>query len=89
MAKKAVKMRTPKVVEEKPVSRVRWSPEEQAALVDAAAAALKTKEVFSLVHHYQCFDGRACLRSAPISDRVGILSQAFINMQCVNHKKAC
>lgn len=48
MAKKAVKIRTPKEVKEKSVSRVRWSPEEQAALVETAAAVLKSKEVFSL-----------------------------------------
>lgn len=41
-------MRTTNGAKEKPVSRVRWSPEEQAALVETAASALKAKEVFSL-----------------------------------------
>jgi hypothetical protein len=49
MARKANNIRTPaNGKKEKPVSRVRWSPEEQAQLVELAAAAMKNKEVFSL-----------------------------------------
>lgn len=49
MAKRSVKMRTPNNgKKEKVVSRIRWSPEEQAVLVNAAATAMKNKEVFSL-----------------------------------------
>lgn len=47
MARKAVKMRTPNK-QEKSLTRVRWSPEEQAELVNTGAALLKSKEVFSL-----------------------------------------
>lgn len=47
MARKSVKMRTPNT-KEKGVSRVRWSPEEQAELITEAALALKAKEVFSM-----------------------------------------
>lgn len=49
MAKKSVKMRTPNTAKkEKGVTRVRWSPEEQALLVEAAATALKNKDVFTM-----------------------------------------
>lgn len=49
MVKKSVKMRTPaNGKKEKVVHRVRWSPEEQTALVSAAAQAMKNKEVFSM-----------------------------------------
>ena len=49
MARKSVKIRTPNNgKKEKVVSRVRWSPEEQAVLTTAAATAMKNKEVFSM-----------------------------------------
>lgn len=48
MAKRAVKIRTPKEVKEKSLSRVRWSPEEQAVLINTAAMAMKNKDVFSM-----------------------------------------
>lgn len=49
MVKKAVKIRTPaNGKKEKVVHRIRWSPEEQAVLVNAAAVAMKNKEVFSM-----------------------------------------
>jgi uncharacterized protein (DUF1778 family) len=49
MAKKSANIRTPaNSKKEKGVSRVRWSPEEQALLVETAAMAMKNKEVFSL-----------------------------------------
>lgn len=47
MATKNGKIRTPNK-QEKVLSRVRWSPEEQAELINQAAAALKAKEVFSM-----------------------------------------
>lgn len=49
MAKRAVKIRTPNNgKKEKVVHRVRWSPEEQAVIIQAAATAMKNKEVFTL-----------------------------------------
>lgn len=49
MAKKAVKIRTPNnSKKEKGVTRVRWSPEEQAVLVETAATALRNKDVFTM-----------------------------------------
>lgn len=49
MAKKAVKIRTPhNGNKEKPVTRVRWSPEEQAELINVGAQALKNKDVFTI-----------------------------------------
>lgn len=49
MAKKQSNIRTPtNGRKDKKVSRVRWSPEEQALLIDTAARAMKNKEVFSL-----------------------------------------
>ena len=49
MARKANNIRTPaNGKKEKSVSRVRWSPEEQAQLIEFAATAMKNKEVFSL-----------------------------------------
>lgn len=49
MAKKQSNIRTPaNGRKDQKVSRVRWSPEEQALLVDTAAQAMKNKEVFSL-----------------------------------------
>ena len=49
MARKSANIRTPTTAKkEKPVSRVRWSPEEQALLIETAATAMKNKEVFSL-----------------------------------------
>lgn len=49
MARKANNIRTPaNGRKEAKVSRVRWSPEEQAQLIELAASAMKNKEVFSL-----------------------------------------
>lgn len=49
MARKANNIRTPANGKKEPkVSRVRWSPEEQAQLIEFAATAMKNKEVFSL-----------------------------------------
>lgn len=49
MAKKSANIRTPANGRKEPkVSRVRWSPEEQALLIETAANAMKNKEVFSL-----------------------------------------
>ena len=49
MPKKSANIRTPANGRKEPkVSRVRWSPEEQALLIDTAATAMKNKEVFSL-----------------------------------------
>lgn len=49
MATKSSKIRTPANGKKEPkVSRVRWSPEEQAQLIEFAATAMKAKEVFSL-----------------------------------------
>lgn len=47
MAKRSVKMRTPNSKEPK-LTRVRWSPEEQAELINVGATLLKHKEVFSM-----------------------------------------
>lgn len=49
MARKTNNIRTPANGRKEPkVSRVRWSPEEQAQLIEFAATAMKNKEVFSL-----------------------------------------
>jgi len=49
MPKKSANIRTPANGRKEPkVSRVRWSPEEQALLIETAATAMKNKEVFSL-----------------------------------------
>ena len=65
MVKKAVKIRTPaNGKKEKVVSRVRWSPEEQAVLVETAAAAMKNKEVFSMRDAQEC---RRCRGNGGVS----------------------